>query len=56
MIPKGTETYRIIGVPTKVGFFLQGDGPIPADLLTDRNGEEEEPPLAETPSFNLPAL
>ena len=24
--------------------------------LTDRNGEEEEPPLPETPSFNLPAL
>ena len=35
MIPDGTETYRIIGVPSDVGFYLQGDGEIPSDMLID---------------------
>jgi len=35
VIPEGTQTIRIVGVPTKVGFFLEGDGPIPAAMLAD---------------------
>ena len=35
MIPEGAQSFRIVGVPAKVGFHLQGDGRIPADLLTD---------------------
>ncbi|MHC4954324.1 MAG: DUF4382 domain-containing protein [Planctomycetota bacterium] len=35
MIPEGTQGFRSVSVPAKVGFHLEGDGPIPADMLTD---------------------
>jgi hypothetical protein len=35
MIPAGTQGIRQIFVPESVGFYLEGDGPIPADLLAD---------------------
>jgi len=35
MIPTGTQSIRKVFVPESVGFYLEGDGPVPADLLAD---------------------